>query len=140
MSMIMWALLGLALGLASPFMVLQLQRWRDTTRSGVGSGPIPSHRIRPRNPFAAVSIRPEADNPCAAALHMAERRYLAVNAPSLPVPGCDRGRCGCRYMRHADRRAAGDRRDAFARFGGMLPNTRGERRSRAEDRRRDRPR
>lgn len=135
MSMIMWLLLGVALGIASPFMVLQLQRRRDAVRGGLSPGTIAADEARPRNPFAAVSIRPAADSPCDAVLKMHHQRYLAVRAPSLPVPGCDRQKCGCRYIRYADRRASADRRDVFARFGGITPNISGERRSREQDRR-----
>jgi hypothetical protein len=68
---------------------------------------------------------------------LAERRFLAVKAPSLPVPGCDRGNCNCRYVRLADRRAPEDRRDPHAHFGGITPNRGTNRRIRNDDRRRD---
>ena len=61
---------------------------------------------------------------------MQTQRFLAVRAPALPVPGCDRKKCECRYIRHADRRAPGDRRDAFGRHGGLTPTTGAERRAR----------
>ena len=139
MSMIVWVLLGVALGLVSPFMVLQLQRRRDVARSRLPASQVPAGVVRPANPFAAVSIRPAADSPCAAVLALNHQRYLAVRAPSLPVPGCDRQKCGCRYIRYADRRSAGDRRDPFARFGGITPSIADERRVQGEDRRRSPP-
>ncbi len=139
MSILMWVLLGAALGLASPFMVLRLQRRRDAIRAGLPVRSVPLDEIRPRNPFAAVSIRPCADSPCAAVVQMHHQRYLAVRAPTLPVPGCDRQKCGCRYIRHADRRSGGDRRDSLARFGGLTPKLSGERRAHADDRRKARP-
>jgi hypothetical protein len=89
---------------------------------------------RPANPFAAVSIQP-CDEPCGAVLQMHHIRYLAVRAPRLPVAGCDQAKCSCRYIRHSDRRAPGDRRDGFARFGGLLPNVKANRRSDSADRR-----
>ncbi len=137
MSLIMWALLGIALGLASPFVVLHVQRRRDAIRGGLRARVVPADVVRPANPFAAVSIRPTADRPCTAVLQMQDQRYLAVRAPSLPVPGCDRQKCGCRYVRHADRRAADDRRDPFARFGGITPSVGRERRRTETDRRRN---
>lgn len=132
-----WVLLGVALGLASPFMVLHLQRRRDIAR--VTPGPVSraqrAELARPKNPFAAVSIRPCVESPCAAVLSSHHVRYLAVRAPPLPLPGCDRKQCGCRYVRHADRRSPGDRRDGFARFGGLIPTVGKDRRARGEDRR-----
>ncbi|WKZ11709.1 MAG: hypothetical protein QY320_11550 [Gammaproteobacteria bacterium] len=138
MSVMMWVVLGVALGLASPFMLLQLQRRRDVARSAVRGGSGTSPPVRPANPFAAVSIRPCADAPCAAVLRIQDQRYLALRAPALPVTGCERHSCGCRYVRHADRRAADDRRDPFARFGGITPSAGRERRSKDTDRRRAR--
>ncbi len=137
-----WLILGVALGMATPFVVLRLQHWRDMARAGGGSGPVSRARqaevARPGNPFAAVSIRPCAESPCTAVLQMHHIRFLAVRAPPLPVPGCDRQQCGCRYVRHADRRTPGDRRNVFARFGGLIPNVGRNRRSSGEDRRQSR--
>lgn len=136
MSVMMWVILGAALGLASPFMLLQFQRRRDALRPGLSAGSVPPEAVRPRNPFAAVSVRPCADRPCNAVLQLAHQRFLAVRAPSLPVAGCDRGQCGCRYIRHADRRTpGGDRRDQLARFGGLTPTLGQERRGGNDDRR-----
>ncbi len=138
MSMMMWVLLGVALGLASPFMLLQAQRRRDAARSALQVGDAVAPPVRPANPFAAVSIRPCADRPCAAVLKMQDQRPLALRAPSLPLPGCDRQTCGCRYVRYTDRRASDDRRDPFARFGGITPSAGRERRSKEAARRRSR--
>ena len=140
MGTIGWVILGVALGLASPFMILQLQRRRDMARAGAGpvSRAQRAEFARPKNPFAAVSIRPCAESPCAAVLDMHHIRFLAVRAPPLPVSGCDRQQCGCRYIRHTDRRTPSDRRNAFARFGGLMPNVGKDRRSRDDDRRKPR--
>ncbi len=137
MGTVAWILAGVLIGSITPFLVVQFQRRRDLVRAG--SAPVIPQRevMRPANPFAAVSIRAADTDPCKAVLAMTEMRYLAVRAPQLPVVGCDRKRCNCRFVRHADRRVTGsERRDAFARFGGLLPQTRRERRTR-EDRRRD---
>lgn len=130
-----WLLLGVALGIATPFVILGYQRRHDVVRAGT----VPAHlsraeAMRPANPFAAVSIRPSAEKPCAAVVQMHHLRYLAVRAPSLPVAGCDRKQCGCRFVRHSDRRATGDRRDGFARFGGLIPTVGKDRRA-PDDRR-----
>ncbi|MCC7489077.1 MAG: hypothetical protein IT485_05460 [Gammaproteobacteria bacterium] len=129
-----WIVMGVAIGVLTPFLVVQYQRRRDLVRAGPVAPAARRDLSRPGNPFAAVSVRPCADHPCKAVLAMAGTRYLAVRAPTLPVAGCDHRSCGCRFVRHADRRTSGDRRDLFARFGGLLPNANRERRHR-EDRR-----
>lgn len=135
MGTVAWIVAGVALGVVTPFLVVQFQRRRDLVRAGPVAPVARREVLRPGNPFAAVSIRPCADRPCKAVLAMAGTRYLAVRAPALPVAGCGRGSCGCRFVRHADRRSSGDRRDLFARFGGLVPNASKERRKREERRR-----
>lgn len=50
-------------------------------------------------------------NACDAAKDRREVRYLASEAPALPLPECDRGyRCKCWYRHSEDRRAAPRRR------------------------------
>lgn len=126
MSLFLWVIAGAILGLASPLMLRQLQRRREAVQGSAPASRPPGRSragsARPRNPFAAVSIRPDLESPCEAVMKTHGQRYLAVKAPPLPVPGCDRSRCGCRYVRHADRRASGgDRRNPFAQFGGYTP-------------------
>jgi hypothetical protein len=131
MGTLAWVIAGAALGLVSPFMFMQFRRWRDAARAGVHLAPERRAQvIRPHNPFAAVSIRPDLQSPCEAVVKMQTQRFLAVRAPGLPVSGCDRKKCDCRYVRHDDRRASGDRRDPFGRFGGLTPTVRKERRHR----------
>ena len=48
---------------------------------------------------------------CAKAREIAGTRYLLGTTPQLPLAGCNRSACRCRYVHHADRRVdAGDRR------------------------------
>ena len=63
-----------------------------------------NERVRIVNPYHAVSIvaGPQC---CAAAKAQVGRRYLSKEAPRLPVAGCDRPDCRCRYAHHDDRRA-----------------------------------
>jgi hypothetical protein len=136
MSALTWIFLGVGVGLISPFMVLQLQRHRAAARIGMSPAQAPADALPPRNPFAGVAIRPCRESPCAAVTALADKRFLAVRAPALPVPGCDRTTCNCRYVRFADRRAPDDRREAYARFGGFKPNSGTNRRIRNDDRRR----
>ncbi len=139
MGMVAWVMLVVALAVASLFAFMQFQRRRDISRSVGGSARVSrAEAMRPSNPFAAVSIRPCLDDPCTAVMKLHDQRYLAVKAPSLPAPGCDRKHCGCRYIRHADRRSPSDRRDSFARFGGLTPKFGRDQRVPRDDRRRSR--
>jgi hypothetical protein len=63
--------------------------------------------------FNAAAIVPE-EHACAAALAAAEQRYLAQEAPRIPLPECTRPlECHCRLARLNDRRKT-DRRDALS--------------------------
>ena len=43
------------------------------------------------------------------------KRYLAAEAPMLPLQDCSADRCTCRYVRHEDRRSSqGDRRALYS--------------------------
>ncbi len=59
--------------------------------------------------YRAVSILSRSCA-CSTVSELEGRRFLADEAPLLPVPGCDAAKCGCRYARHGDRRRRGDRR------------------------------
>jgi hypothetical protein len=62
--------------------------------------------------YRAVEIRCPEDA-CEAAKAERGKRYLAKDAPTFPLSGCDRGEgCGCRYRHHEDRRGKEDRRSA----------------------------
>ncbi len=61
------------------------------------------------NEYHAVSIEP-CSHACTAAMALRGKRFLAAEAMSLPVTGCDATRCQCTYKHHADRRNGEDRR------------------------------
>jgi hypothetical protein len=65
--------------------------------------------------FQAVEVRRGLDS-CAASLALEGQRFLSRKAPTLPLPGCDRTTCGCRFAKFADRRSGGDRRFIMERF------------------------
>lgn len=135
MTTVMWVTMGVMLGVISPFLLVRLRRRRAAGESGRPPRLSRKESGRPSNPFAAVSIRPSAESPCAAVKKMHHQRFLAVRAPSLPVAGCDQKKCGCRYLRHSDRRARSERRDLFARFGGFMPTKAAKERRAHSDRR-----
>jgi hypothetical protein len=87
--------------------------------------------------FHAVSVKPGAYS-CSAANNIAGERFLASQAPSLPLPDCDASECECHFVHHNDRRTGKDRRSPFT-SGGIAAATgtfSGERR-RGDDRRDD---
>jgi hypothetical protein len=70
--------------------------------------PPPVQQEAPR-PFQAISIY-RGISCCALAKKLSEHRFLAKDAPALPLGGCTMPqRCQCRYIKHKDRRA-GERR------------------------------
>lgn len=54
-------------------------------------------------PYRGVAIRP-GKNGCASARRLDERRFLAQEAPRLPLLNCDASVCQCRYSHFEDRR------------------------------------
>lgn len=71
--------------------------------------------------FHAVTIHSSA-SACAAAKAQTGRRFLASDAPEIPLKDCDVHDCQCRFAHHDDRRRAKDRRSAFG-SGGMTAGT-----------------
>ena len=87
--------------------------------------------------YHAVSVKPGA-YACSAANKIAGQRFLATEAPTLPLPDCDAAECECHFTHHNDRRAGKDRRSPFT-SGGVAAATgtfSGERRK-GDDRRSD---
>ena len=86
--------------------------------------------------YHAVSIK-FAKEACTAAKALTGERFLATEAPRLPLPGCDAERCECRFTHHADRRSGKDRRSPFGRgaIGGGTGRFDKERRDKPDRRR-----
>ena len=76
---------------------------------------------RSETAYHAVSIRFEV-NACNAAKALAGHRFLATEAPELPLPECEMTICKCRFVHHEDRRAGKDRRSPFT-SGGIAAAT-----------------
>jgi hypothetical protein len=96
-----------------------------------------SPALKNSSKYHAVSIKPGA-YACSAANDLAGDRFLASEAPSLPLPGCDAADCDCHFTHHKDRRTGKDRRSPFT-SGGIAAATgtfAGERRK-GEERRDD---
>lgn len=96
-----------------------------------------SPALRNSSKYHAVSVKPGA-YACSAANNIAGERFLASQAPSLPLPDCDASECECHFVHHNDRRTGKDRRSPFT-SGGIAAATgtfAGERRK-GDDRRDD---
>jgi hypothetical protein len=63
----------------------------------------PSRTARAPERFAAVEIRWRS-GACEAARALEEQRFLASQAPALPLVGCTRTRCNCTFTKLSDRR------------------------------------
>ena len=88
--------------------------------------------------YHAVSLRFSADA-CTAAKAMQGERFLATEAPSLPLPNCDAHNCECHFAHHDDRRSGKDRRNVFTAAGYSASTGRfaQERRSKTDRRKSD---
>jgi hypothetical protein len=64
--------------------------------------------------FAAVEIRTRS-GACEAAVALEGRRFLAKDAPALPLQKCSAAQCTCAFSKLSDRRTEGRRLD----FGGL---------------------
>jgi hypothetical protein len=58
--------------------------------------------------FGGVEIRTR-NGACDAARELVGKRFLAKNAPPLPLPSCAAARCACSFTKLADRRTDGRR-------------------------------
>lgn len=71
--------------------------------------------------YHAVAIR-FSHTACDSAKKLEGQRFLAAAAPQLPLPGCDRDRCDCRFQHYDDRRCGRERRSPFS-SGGLAAST-----------------
>lgn len=70
----------------------------------------PAEAPPPSNRFLSVTIHSRA-NACEAVRALASTRFLAKEAPRLPLEDCTVSNCQCRYEHYDDRRDE-DRREA----------------------------
>ena len=50
---------------------------------------------------------------CSAVKAIGDKRFLAEQAPRVPLTECNAARCDCKYVRHEDRRIREDRRAIY---------------------------
>ena len=86
---------------------------KGNTRSSRVKRPIGVHRSgNPHNRYQAASIN-YGGCACSAVKAIGEKRFLAEQAPPVPLSECNAERCDCKYVRHADRRIRDDRRAVY---------------------------
>jgi hypothetical protein len=64
---------------------------------------LPADTHKKSNPFHAVVVKYHKDA-CAAVRLLEAKRFLAKEAPRLPLPNCTARNCGCRFVHYDDRR------------------------------------
>jgi len=72
------------------------------TRRGAAHAPR-ARETRPRTEFSSAEIRLSRDA-CESARALKGRRFLAKEAPALPLPHCSAPRCSCSFVKLPDRR------------------------------------
>ncbi len=84
---------------------LKWQKQRKQKRRNPNRASHPARATTARRLFHGVAIVPGRDHSCEAVNALANIRYLADDAPMLPVAGCsNRADCRCRYQHFDDRR------------------------------------
>lgn len=68
--------------------------------------------VATRRRYAGVEIRC-GKNACSSAKGLRHRTLLAATAPTLPLAGCDAGKCTCAYSKCDDRRQDSRRASDF---------------------------
>jgi len=86
--------------------------------------------------FHAVAMQ-YSENSCDAAKAMTGQRFLATEAPELPLKECDFDNCRCTFDHYSDRRSKSDRRAPFAHRGLTERTGTFEREKRVADRRKN---
>lgn len=102
--------------------------WLRLRPSPARAVPTGTRTARTAERFAAVAICP-GSGACEAAHALDEQRFLAHQAPALPLVGCTKTRCGCSFTKLSDRRAESRRWGLVALSAAMFTKT--ERRKRA---------
>jgi hypothetical protein len=78
--------------------------WWWSRRSLARQGPpLTARAARAAEQFASVEIR-RRSGACSAARALEGQRFLANQAPALPLAGCTKTRCDCTFAKRSDRR------------------------------------
>lgn len=68
-----------------------------------GTARVREQAARRSRKYHAIEVRSHG-TPCEIAQGVKGRRFLAAEAPPLPLPGCGGASCECYYQHHEDRR------------------------------------
>lgn len=96
------------------------QRRRAVSRDEAPRGRSERRQLESDSAFHAVSIKTAVDA-CDAARALEGKRFLATEAPRLPLPACPREACECRFQHYRDRRSGQERRSPFGSGGTASP-------------------
>ena len=100
----------IAVCLAGAFWLLNA---KGNTQSSRAKRPMSVQRSsKPHKRYQAASIK-FGGCACSAVKTIGEKRFLAEQAPLVPLPECNAETCDCKYIRHEDRRVREDRRAIF---------------------------
>ena len=86
-----------------------------------------SQRDRSSTQWCAVKIAPGLIS-CDAAGKLADKIYLSMESPQLPLDGCTEKDCRCKYVHLDDRRDGGARRIELGELSAFFPVSQVERR------------
>ena len=128
MTAAVWWAFGTTLGIVSPLLY-----WRFRSQARPARQRKPSVINEPS--YQAIEIRPGLIS-CEEASALAGQRFLSDDAPELPLPGCDKNNCHCRYAHLDDRRSGEERRLPFDKTIAFDIHAKAEKRSATSDRRR----
>jgi hypothetical protein len=111
--MIAIAILAVVAAAAVAYWLVQRRRPAPDRQPTRGRAPVPGRKTaatgQPASPrYGAVEIQAR-HAACEAALKLRGQRYLANEAPALPLAGCTAAQCSCAFVKLSDRRTE-DRR------------------------------
>jgi hypothetical protein len=144
MSILMWIIVPVAAGFIVAFIVSRfldgLEGRRSKYADGTGAFVPPVRTNAPakrRHVYHGAVMEPGFDS-CEAADLLRGERYLPADAPTLPLPDCDKSKCECLIRPSQDRRLPGGRRgedmSVYADENDIIVNVRTENRERGDRR------
>lgn len=99
-----WLFISLFLALCSIWLWLHY-----SAKSAQKHDTISPTKIKPPKNYHAISID-LCSQPCRCVCDIRGQRFLANEAPEMPIYGCTNPQCTCAYSHHDDRRNGDDRR------------------------------
>lgn len=90
-------LLLLSVVIIAAVVALYWRRMKSAVRS-------PALTQQKSNPYHCVTVK-FRKNACDPVRALESKRFLAKEAPRLPLPGCTVKNCGCRFVHYDDRRS-----------------------------------